>query len=127
MSAVTIYHNPKCSKSRATLARLVQRGVEPKIVEYLKTPLAAAELEALVEKLGLTPEQLVRKGEDVYKKEYAGKQLSAAQWLAAMARHPILIERPIVVVGGKAVLGRPPENIDQLTAILTHQAEVLLW
>ena len=114
MSAVTIYHNPKCSKSRATLARLVQRGVEPKIVEYLKTPLAAAELEALVEKLGLTPEQLVRKGEDVYKKEYAGKQLSAAQWLAAMARHPILIERPIVVVGGKAVLGRPPENIDQL-------------
>lgn len=114
MSAVTIYHNPKCSKSRATLARLAQRGVEPKIVEYLKTPPTAAELEALVEKLGLTPEQLVRKGEDVYKKEYAGKKLSAAQWLAAMVRHPILIERPIVVVGGKAVLGRPPENIDQL-------------
>ena len=114
MSAVTIYHNPKCSKSRATLARLAQRGVEPKIVEYLKTPPTAAELEALVEKLGLTPELLVRKGEDVYKKEYAGKKLSAAQWLAAMVRHPILIERPIVVVGGKAVLGRPPENIDQL-------------
>jgi arsenate reductase (glutaredoxin) len=114
VSAVTIYHNPKCSKSRATLARLAQRGVEPKIVEYLKTPPTAAELEALVEKLGLTPEQLVRKGEDVYKKEYAGKKLSAAQWLAAMVRHPILIERPIVVVGRKAVLGRPPENIDQL-------------
>jgi arsenate reductase (glutaredoxin) len=114
VSAVTIYHNPKCSKSRATLARLAQRGVEPKIVEYLKTPPTAAELEALVEKLGLTPEQLVRKGEDVYKKEYAGKKLSAAQWLAAMVRHPILIERPIVVVGRKAVLGRPPEIIDQL-------------
>jgi arsenate reductase len=114
VSAVTIYHNPKCSKSRATLALLAQRGIEPKVVEYLKTPPTAAELEALVAKLGLTPDQLVRKGEDVYKKEYAGKTLSAAQWIAAMVRHPILIERPIVVAGKRAVLGRPPGNVEQL-------------
>jgi arsenate reductase (glutaredoxin) len=114
VSAVTIYHNPKCSKSRATLALLAERGVEPKIVEYLKTPPTAAELSALVAKLEIEPEQLVRKGEEIYKKEYAGKTLSASQWIAAMVRHPILIERPIVVVGKRAVLGRPPENVNEL-------------
>jgi arsenate reductase (glutaredoxin) len=114
MSAVTIYHNPKCSKSRATLALLSERGVEPKVVEYLKTPPTAAELSGLVAKLGLEPEQLVRKGEEVYKKKYAGKTLSAAQWIDAMVRYPILIERPIVVVGKRAVLGRPPENVNRL-------------
>jgi arsenate reductase len=114
VSVVTIYHNPKCSKSRATLALLAERGVEPKIVEYLKTPPTAAELSALVAKLKIEPEQLVRKGEEVYKKEYAGKTLSPSQWIAAMVRHPILIERPIVVVGSRAVLGRPPENVNRL-------------
>ena len=114
MSAVTIYHNPKCSKSRATLALLAERGLEPTVIEYLKTPPTAAELTQLVAKLGIEPEQLVRKNEEIFKKEYAGKTLTAAQWIAAMARHPILIERPIVVAGKRAVLGRPPENVNQL-------------
>jgi len=112
MSAITIYHNPRCSKSRATL-ELIERHVadDVKVVEYLQAPPTARELEALVAKLGIDPEQLVRKGEDVYKKEYAGKTLSRAQWIEAMVRHPILIERPIVVAGDRAVIGRPPENV----------------
>ena len=113
MSAITIYHNPKCSKSRATLELLANRG-DVKIVEYLKTPPTAKELEALVAKLGIEPEQLVRKGEDVYKEKYAGKTLSRAQWIDALVRHPILIERPIVVRGERAVIGRPPENVHAL-------------
>ena len=114
MTKATIYHNPKCSKSRATLELLAQRGADAVVVEYLKTPPTAGELAALVAKLGVEPEQLVRKGEEVYKQQYAGKTLSAEQWIAAMVRHPILIERPIVVVGARAVLGRPPENIESL-------------
>jgi arsenate reductase len=114
MTDLTIYHNPKCSKSRATLALLEQRGAAPKIVEYLKTPPTRRELEAVVTKLGIEPEQLVRKGEDVFKQEYAGKQLTRAQWLDALVRHPILLERPIVVAGDRAVIGRPPENVEAL-------------
>jgi arsenate reductase len=111
MSAITIYHNPKCSKSRATLDLVKQHVDEPKIVRYLETPPTAKELEALVTKLGIEPEQLVRKGEEIYKTEYAGKKLTRAQWIEAMVRHPILIERPIVVSGERAVIGRPPENV----------------
>jgi arsenate reductase len=114
MKTFTIFHNPKCSKSRATLALLQQSGVEPQVVEYLKTPPTVAELKAIVAKLGIKPEQLVRKGEDIYKASYAGKTLTDAQWLAALARHPILIERPIVVSGNRAVIGRPPENVSEL-------------
>jgi arsenate reductase len=114
MTRATIYHNPKCSKSRGALALLEQRGVDATVIEYLKTPPTAAELAALAAKLGIAPEQLVRKGEDVYKQHYAGKTLSAEEWIAAMVRHPILIERPIVVVGDRAVLGRPPENVERL-------------
>jgi arsenate reductase (glutaredoxin) len=114
MAKTTIYHNPKCSKSRATLELLTQRAPDAVVIEYLKTPPTAAELTALVAKLGIEPVDLVRKGEDVYKQHYAGKTLSAEQWIAAMVRHPILIERPIVVVGDRAVLGRPPENIERL-------------
>lgn len=114
MPRATIYHNPKCSKSRGALALLEQHGVDATVIEYLKTPPTAAELRSLVVKLGIEPEQLVRKGEDVYKQHYAGKTLSAEEWIAAMVRHPILIERPIVVVGSRAVLGRPPENVAQL-------------
>jgi arsenate reductase (glutaredoxin) len=110
MSAFTIYHNPRCSKSRETLALLEQQGVQPRIVEYLKTPPTAAELKAILVKLGMKPEQLIRKGEDIYKTHYAGKTLTDAQWLDAMVKHPVLIERPIVIKGTHAVLGRPPEN-----------------
>jgi arsenate reductase len=114
MSAFTIYHNPKCTKSRATLALLQEHGVEPTVIEYLKAPPTATELKAIVAKLGIKPEALVRKGEDLFKANYAGKTLTDAQWIDAMVKHPILIERPIVVSGARAVLGRPPENVQPL-------------
>jgi arsenate reductase (glutaredoxin) len=113
-SAVTIYHNPRCTKSRATLTLLNERGIEPRIVEYLKTPPTAKELKAIIAKLGIKPEELVRKGEDVYKDKFAGKTLSDAQWIEALAANPILIERPIVVHGDKAVIGRPPQDVEKL-------------
>jgi len=111
MNEITIYHNPKCSKSRETLALLKARGVAPRIIDYLKTPPTEAELRTIVGKLGIQAAQLVRKGEDIYKAKYAGKTLSEAQWIAAMVRNPILIERPIVVRGAKAVIGRPAEGV----------------
>jgi arsenate reductase (glutaredoxin) len=107
----TIYHNPNCTKSRATLALLNERGIAPRIIEYLKTPPSVAELMAIVAKLGIPAEQLVRKGEEVYATKYAGKTLSDDQWIAAMVENPILIERPIVVHGARAAIGRPPENV----------------
>jgi arsenate reductase (glutaredoxin) len=111
---LTFYHNPTCSKSRATLALLESRGIRPRIVEYLKAPPTAAELSAIVARLGIQPEALVRKGEDVYKSKYAGKTLSEAEWIEAMVTDPILIERPIVVTGDKAAIGRPPERVLEL-------------
>jgi arsenate reductase len=110
VSALTIFHNPKCSKSRETLALLRGRGVEPRVVEYLKTPPTAAELTAIVARLGIRPEALVRKGEEVYKARYAGRTLGDAEWIAAMVENPVLIERPIVVAGDRAAIGRPPER-----------------
>lgn len=114
MTTFTIYHNPRCSKSRATLALLEEQGITPQVVEYLKTPPTAAELKSFVAKLGVKPEALVRKNEDTFKSKYAGKQLSDDQWIAALAKDPILLERPIVVAGKRAILGRPPENVLQL-------------
>ena len=114
MSEFTIYHNPRCTKSRATLELLRQRGIEPTIVLYLETPPNAAELRGIVAKLGIEPEQLVRTGEEVYKSKYGGKALSNAQWIKAMVDDPVLIERPIVVHGERAVIGRPPENVEPL-------------
>lgn len=108
---VTLYHNPRCGKSREALALLRERGVEPQIVEYLKTPPTKAELKAIVKKLGIRPEQLLRKGEAVFKEKYQGKPLGDEQWLDAMAADPILIERPIAVAGERAVVGRPPEKV----------------
>jgi arsenate reductase len=108
--AVTIYHNPKCSKSRQALQLLREAGVEPAVVEYLKTPPDAATLTRLLKLLGLTPRQLMRTKEP----EYAAERLQAADDAAlieAMVRVPKLIERPIVVNGGRAALGRPPEQV----------------
>lgn len=116
MKDVTIYHNPRCSKSRATLELLREHGVEPKVIEYLQTPPTAAELRKIIDRLGIEPEALVRKGEPVYKEKYAGKKLAGDQWIAAMVADPILIERPIVVAGDKAVIGRPPENAMKLVS-----------
>jgi arsenate reductase len=114
MASFTIYHNPRCTKSRLTLARLEEHGIKPEVIEYLKTPPTAAELTGIVAKLGIEPERLVRRNEEIYKELYAGKELTARQWIEAMVEHPILIERPIVIHGGKAVIGRPPENVDAL-------------
>jgi len=110
--SVTIYHNPRCSKSRETLKLLQDRGIEPTVVEYLKTPPDAAKLRELVGLLGIPPRQLLRKGEAPYKElELANPELGDEALIEAMASHPVLIERPIVVANGKAALGRPPENV----------------
>ena len=105
---VTIYHNPRCSKSRQTLALLIDKGVKPEIVEYLKTPPTQKELSRILELLGLTPRTLIRKKES----EYKSMGLDNLNLLiAAMISHPILIERPIVVTENNAAIGRPPENV----------------
>lgn len=109
---VTIYHNPRCSKSRATLKLLEQHGHEPVIIEYLQTPPDAATLKQLLRMLGLEPRQLLRTRESDYRE--AGlddSSLSDDAVIAAMVAHPILIERPIVVAGKRAAIGRPPENV----------------
>jgi arsenate reductase len=110
----TFYHNPRCSKSRAALALLQSRGIDPTVIEYLKTPPTASELKALLQKLKLRPSELLRTSEDVYKSKVANKDLSDAQLIALMADNPVLIERPIVVLGERAAVGRPPENVLQL-------------
>ncbi|MFZ2005840.1 MAG: arsenate reductase (glutaredoxin) [Stellaceae bacterium] len=107
---VTIYHNPRCNTSRKTLALLRDKGVEPEIVEYLKTPYTASQLKTLLGQLNLPAKSIVRR------KEAAAAGVDAAtlsedQLIAAMAKNPIIVERPIVVSGGKAALGRPPEAV----------------
>ena len=112
MEKVTIYHNPKCSKSRQTLQLLLERGIEPIIVEYLKQPLNASQIKRVLKMLQLEPRELMRKKESEYKDlNLADTKLSQDTLINAMAEHPILMERPIVVVGSKAALGRPPENV----------------
>jgi arsenate reductase len=109
-----IYHNPRCSKSRQTLALIQENGVEPEVVLYLGNIPSTEELRDLLSKLEITPMQLIRKGEKDWKENYKGKELSDAQLIQAMIAHPKLIERPIVVKDNKAVLGRPPENALEL-------------
>ncbi|GBL54463.1 arsenate reductase [Pseudomonas citronellolis] len=112
MSQLTLFHNPRCSKSRGALELLEARGLAPTIVRYLETPPSAAELQALLGKLGIGARQLLRTGEDEYKAlGLDDPQLSDAQLIEAMAAHPKLIERPILVAGDKAVIGRPPEKV----------------
>ena len=109
---VKIYHNPRCSKSRQTLEILNKKNIDIDIVEYLKSPLDINEISNLLEKLGYTARDLLRKGEDVYKNEnLSDKSLTEDFLIDMMSKNPILIERPIVVSNGKAVIGRPPENV----------------
>jgi arsenate reductase len=108
--AVTIYHNPRCSTSRKTLTLLEERGLKPRVVLYLDTPPTAGEIKGLLKKLGLTAHELLRKKE-APALGLKPDSMSEAQLIAAMAKNPILIERPVVVNGAKAALGRPPEQV----------------
>lgn len=109
---VTLYHNPKCSKSRATLALLEERKVEFEIVKYLENPPSKEEIAEILKKLGREPREAMRKGEAAYKeRNLDDESLSSDALIEAMAGEPILIERPIVVSGDKARIGRPPESV----------------
>jgi arsenate reductase len=109
---VTIYHNPRCSKSRQTLALIEEKGIQPKVVHYLETPPSIAELKRVLEKLGLKPRDILRKGEARFAELGLKDQgVTDDALLALMVKNPILIERPIVVSGDHAAIGRPPEAV----------------
>jgi arsenate reductase len=110
----TIYHNPRCKKSRAGLQYLTEKNMEFQVREYLKDPLSEAELSALVMKLHVKPLELVRTQEEVYRKELKGLELNDEEWIKVLVENPKLIHRPIVEGKYKAVVGDPPENIDTL-------------
>jgi len=110
--SIKIFHNPRCSKSRQTLQLLADNNVQAEIIEYLKKAPSKTELESILSLLGLSPRQLMRKGEAIYKElNLADESLSDEQLLDAMLSNPILIERPIVLANGKAAIGRPPESV----------------
>ena len=106
-----IYHNTRCSKSRCALDILEQKGIKPEIIEYLKSTPSKEELIELLAMLGMKPLELIRKNETIYKEKYKGQDLTDDQWIEAMLEYPILIERPIVVKDGKAIIARPAEKI----------------
>ncbi|MEO9871620.1 arsenate reductase (glutaredoxin) [Ekhidna sp.] len=108
---ITIYHNPRCSKSRQTLDLIEKEGHDFVVKEYLKNPPTKDELKKIIDLLEMKPLDLVRKGEAEFKEHYKGKNLSDDEWLDAMVNHPKLIERPIVLHKHKAIIGRPPENV----------------
>jgi arsenate reductase len=114
MADYTIYHNPRCSKSREALALLRDNGIEPKVIEYLKDTPTRKELELLVMQLGVPASELVRKNEALYKEKYKGLELNEHEWVRVMHENPVLIERPVVVKGHTAVIGRPTENVKEL-------------
>ena len=110
--SVKIYHNPRCSKSRQTLALLEERGVEAEVIRYLETPPSASVLKSILKALGMNPRDLMRKKETAYKElGLADESMTDAALVNAMAENPILIERPIVVNGARAAIGRPPESV----------------
>ena len=106
-----IYHNPRCSKSRQTLEILIKKNADFEIVEYLKDKLSITDLEEIIAKLGINTIELVRKNESVWKEKFKGRNLNDKEIIQAMIDNPKIIERPIVVNGNKAILGRPPENV----------------
>jgi arsenate reductase len=109
---VKIYHNPRCGKSRQTLQLLQEQGIEPEVIEYLKTPPSVQELDDILQKLGMEPRELMRKKEAEYKaNNLDDASLDRQALIQAMVSNPILIERPIVIAGGKAAVGRPPEAV----------------
>lgn len=109
-----IYHNPRCSKSRQTLELILQAGQEVEIIDYLNHPPSEKELTTIIKLLGINAEDLVRKNEDAYKEKFKGKKITQQEWVKILIEHPKLIERPIVVKGDKAIIGRPPEKVLEL-------------
>ena len=109
---VTIWHNPRCSKSRGTLDLLREHGIEPAVVDYQKNPPSTSQIAHALDLLGVEPRDLIRKGEAVYAElGLEDRKFTREQLIDAMATHPILIERPVVFANGKAAIGRPPENV----------------
>lgn len=111
---IVIYHNARCSKSRSACELVAAHGLHAEIIDYLTTPPSKDELRSLLHKLGMKAQELIRRSENVFKEHYAGKTLSEDEWLDALVAHPILIERPIVVRGQRAVIGRPSEKVQEL-------------
>ncbi|MEL6812572.1 MAG: arsenate reductase (glutaredoxin) [Bacteroidota bacterium] len=109
-----IYHNPRCSKSRETLQILEEKGEKLEIIKYLETVPSKEELLEIIQLLGITPLDLVRKNETIWKEEFKGKKMSDAKIIAAMMKHPKLMERPIVIKNGRAIIGRPPQAVNKI-------------
>ena len=109
-----IYHNPRCSKSRQSLALLRENGMEPEVIEYLKTPLDEVVLRDVIAKLGLKAHEVLRTKEEPYQQLVLSPDSSEEEVITAIVKYPILMERPIVVKGDSAVIGRPPENVQKL-------------
>jgi len=109
-----IYHNPRCRKSRETLNIIQNHGIEPEVVLYLETPPSRQEIREVLAKLHMRAEDLVRKEEKLYKDEYKDRQLSEEEWVNILADNPKLIQRPVVINGKKAIIGRPPESVHVL-------------
>ena len=112
--ALKIYHNPRCSKSRQTLALIQDKQVEVEVIEYMKNVPTVEELKLVLAQLNISPKELIRTTEAVYKEKYKTLNLNDEEWIDAMIEHPKLIQRPIVIKGNKAVIGRPPENVIEL-------------
>ncbi len=111
---ITVYHNNRCSKSRNAIQFLEDKDIAFEVIKYLENPLGEDQISALLDKLNITPETLIRKNEAIWKEQFKGKVLSDTELISAMAAHPKLIERPIIVNGEKAVIGRPTENIETI-------------
>ncbi len=111
---VTIYHNPRCSKSRQALALIQDRGIEPQIIDYLSAPPDPATLQRIIDLLGITAHELIRSGEDEYRELGLGPVDPESRLIEAMSTHPRLIQRPVVIVGDQARIGRPPELIGEI-------------
>lgn len=111
---IKVYHNPRCSKSRCALDYLNEKGIQFEVIEYMNSPLNKKELSNVLNKLGISAEDLLRKNEADYKENFKGKTLANEEWIDAMIKFPKLIERPIVINQDKAVVARPTEKIDEI-------------
>lgn len=111
---IQILHNPRCTKSREALHFLESEGIQPEEIRYMEHPLTAEEIKSILKKLGIPAIEWVRKNEAIFKSDYKDQNLTDDQWAEAMAKHPKLIERPVIINGDKAVIGRPAENIRKI-------------